>query len=121
LATGPPLPPGSVLPASNLSQAAVYWGNYKCDSPWPLAISAMQSVTKLNGDQPVDMSIYTGDMVTHDSNWHISNDLVRYTQQAIFDSMKKFLGSGPVFSAIGNHDTAPSDFASPRSLPSKTL
>ena len=117
VAMGPPMPPGSYLPSPNITEPAVYWGNYKCDSPWPLAVSAMQSVSKLNGGKPVDMSLYTGDMVTHDSDWHISRQLVAYTQQSIFDTMKKYLGSGPVFSAIGNHDTAPSDSASPHSLP----
>lgn len=119
LAHAPPSPPGSYLPSANISEKAVYWGNYKCDSPWPLAVSAMQSVKHLNRGENVDMSVYTGDMVTHDSDWHLSNDLITYTQQAIFDTMKHFLGNGPVFSAIGNHDTAPSDQSSPRNLPDK--
>lgn len=119
VAHAPPSPAGSYLPATNISEKAVYWGNYKCDSPWPLAVSAMQSVKHLNKGEDVDMSVYTGDMVTHDSDWHLSNELVTYTQQAIFDTMKHFLGNGPVFSAIGNHDTAPSDQSSPRSLPDK--
>lgn len=119
VALGPPSPPGALLAIANTSEAATYWGNYKCDSPWSLAVSAMESVTHLNGGKAVDMSLYTGDMVTHDSDWHLSNDLVTYTQQAIFDTMKHFLGKGPVFSAIGNHDTAPSDQASPRDLPDR--
>jgi sphingomyelin phosphodiesterase len=117
VAMAPPSPPGSHLASVNISEPAVYWGNYKCDSPWPLAISALESVTKLNGGTPVDFSLYTGDMVTHDSSWHLSNDLIKYTEQSIFDTMKRYLGSGPVFSAIGNHDTAPSDSASPHSVP----
>lgn len=56
-------------------------------------------------------------MVTHDATNHLSRDLVTYTQQSIFDSMKRFLGSGPVFSAIGNHDSSPSDSAAQRDLP----
>ncbi|UZJ52353.1 hypothetical protein CBS101457_001673 [Exobasidium rhododendri] len=116
-ASGPPMPPGSILLSGNISQAAAYWGNYKCDSPFSLLLSALQSVTHLNGGQTVDMSLFTGDSVVHDSNWHLSNDLVRYTQQAFFDLAKKYLGSGPVFSAVGNHDTAPSDSSSPHSLP----
>jgi hypothetical protein len=48
------------------------------------------------------------------------HQLVRYTQQAMYDVFKRLLGSGPIFSAIGNHDTAPSDFASPSSLPDDT-
>lgn len=56
-------------------------------------------------------------MVTHDASWHLSRELTWYTQQSIFDLMHRWLGSGPVYSAIGNHDTAPSDFAAPSSLP----
>jgi hypothetical protein len=117
LSPAPPSPAGSYLPAANISEPAHYWGNYHCDSPWPLAVSAMQSVKHLNGGKPVDMTLYTGDMVTHDSDWHLSHDLVRYTQQAIFDAMKHFLGHGPVFSAIGNHDTALSDQSSQNEVP----
>lgn len=119
LTNGPPNPSGSFLPSANISQPAVYWGNYKCDSPWPLALSALQSVTHLNENQPVDLTLYTGDLVTHDANYHLSDALVRYTQQAVFDIMKKYLGAGPVLSAIGNHDSAPEDSASPHSLPDK--
>lgn len=119
LAQGAPSSEGTLLPAANLSDAAIYWGNYRCDAPWSLALAAMESVTALNHNKPVDMSLYTGDMVTHDSTYHLSDALVRYTQQAIFDTMKKYLGHGPVFSAIGNHDTAPSDSAAPRALPDK--
>lgn len=117
LASGPPSHPGSFLPSANISQTAYYWGNYKCDSPWPLVLSALESVTELNGGQSVDMTIYSGDMVTHDSNFHLSDSLVRYTQQAIFDLFKKYLGSGPVLVAIGNHDTSPADSSTPHSLP----
>lgn len=121
LASGPPLPQGTLPNPANRSQEAYYWGNYKCDAPWSLAMSALQSVTPLNGDREVDMSLYTGDMVVHDAPFHISDDLVRYTQQSIFDSMKRYFGKGPVFSAIGNHDTAPSDSSAPRDLPPETV
>ncbi|PWN39508.1 hypothetical protein IE81DRAFT_326447 [Ceraceosorus guamensis] len=120
VSSGPPLPAGSLPATSNLTEAATYWGNYKCDSPWPLALSAMQAVKHLNGGREVDFTVNTGDITTHDSTWHLSRDLVRYTEQAVFDSMRRFLGKGPVFSAVGNHDTAPSDFASPDSIPGDT-
>ncbi|SPO40829.1 related to acid sphingomyelinase [Pseudozyma flocculosa] len=108
--------PGT-LPRANISEVADYWGNYRCDTPWSLVVAALESVTHLNGGDEVDMTIHTGDMVVHDVAQYISKDLVRYTQQSVFDLMKMFLGHGPVFNAIGNHDTAPSDAASQHALP----
>ncbi|KAL9938090.1 hypothetical protein V8E36_002713 [Tilletia maclaganii] len=115
LGTGPAYP--HKLDASNISAQAAYWGNRKCDAPWSLVVAALESVNKINNG-PVDMALYTGDMVTHDANWHLSRDLTFYTQQSLFDSMRHFLGPRtPVFAAIGNHDSSPSDAASPHSLP----
>lgn len=105
------------LPKSNISEVANYWGNYKCDAPWSLALSALEAVTPLNGGEEVDMTIHTGDMVVHDLAQYISQDLVKYTHQSLYDSIRRMLGKGPVFNAIGNHDTAPSDFASQGALP----
>lgn len=106
-----------LLPRSDISEPAVYWGNYKCDTPWSLTMAALESVTPLNGGEQVDMTIHTGDMVVHDLANYISRDLVEYTHQSLYDSFKKFLGKGPVFNAIGNHDSSPSDFASQGALP----
>ncbi|KAE8246827.1 hypothetical protein A4X13_0g5615 [Tilletia indica] len=115
LGIGPTYP--ARLESNNISAPAEYWGNRKCDSPWPLVVAALESVNKINGG-PVDMALYTGDMVTHDANWHLSRDLTYYTQQSLFDSMRYFFGpTTPVYAAIGNHDSSPSDAASPHSLP----
>ncbi|KAK0553545.1 hypothetical protein OC846_002466 [Tilletia horrida] len=115
LGTGPTYP--NMLSGANVSAPAAYWGNRKCDSPWSLVVAALESVNKINGG-PVDAALYTGDMVTHDANWHLSRDLTFYTQQSLFDSMRYFFGpTTPVFAAIGNHDSSPSDAASPHSLP----
>lgn len=93
-------PPGSN--ASALVSPAVYWGNFHCDAPWPLTMAALESIEVMAGEQGLDMSLYTGDMVTHDAAWHLSHDLVTYTQQSMFDLFKAYLGNGPVFAAIGN-------------------
>lgn len=106
-----------LLPRSNISEVSTYWGNYKCDAPWSLALSTLEAVTPLNGGDEVDMTIHTGDMVVHDLAQYISQDLVKYTHQSLYDSIRSMLGSGPVFNAIGNHDSAPSDFASQGALP----
>ncbi|SNX82905.1 related to acid sphingomyelinase [Melanopsichium pennsylvanicum] len=106
-----------MLPKSNISEVSDYWGNYKCDTPWSLALSSLEAVTPLNGGEDVDMTIHTGDMVVHDLAQYISQDLVKYTHQSLYDSIRSMLGKGPVFNAIGNHDSAPSDFASQGALP----
>ncbi|KAN0061561.1 hypothetical protein ACQY0O_006408 [Thecaphora frezii] len=111
-----PFAPGT-LPKANISEEAVYWGNYKCDTPWSLVLAALESVTELNGGQEVDMTVHTGDMVVHDVAQYISKDLVHYTHQSVFDLMKMYLGKGPVFNALGNHDSAPSDAAAQHALP----
>ncbi|PWY98538.1 sphingomyelin phosphodiesterase [Testicularia cyperi] len=105
------------LPRSNISEPANYWGNFQCDTPWSLVMAAFEAVTPLNGGKEVDMTIHTGDMVVHDLAQYISQDLVKYTHQSLYDSLRKWLGSGPVFNAIGNHDSSPSDFASQGALP----
>ncbi|CDS82387.1 related to acid sphingomyelinase [Sporisorium scitamineum] len=106
-----------MLPKSNISEPATYWGNFKCDAPWSLALSTLEAVTPLNGGDEVDMTIHTGDMVVHDLAQYISQDLVKYTHQSLYDSIRSLLGRGPVFNAIGNHDSSPSDFASQGALP----
>lgn len=106
-----------MLPRGNISEPANYWGNFMCDAPWSLALSSLEAVTPLNGGEEVDMTIHTGDMVVHDLAQYISQDLVKYTHQSLYDSIRAMLGKGPVFNAIGNHDSAPSDFASQGALP----
>ncbi|EST07886.1 Phosphoesterase domain protein [Kalmanozyma brasiliensis GHG001] len=105
------------LSGANISESATYWGNFQCDAPWSLALSTLGAVTPLNGGHEVDMTIHTGDMVVHDLAQYISQDLVKYTHQSLYDSIRAMLGKGPVFNAIGNHDSAPSDFASQGALP----
>lgn len=105
------------LPMSNISEVSTYWGNYQCDAPWSLAMSALEAVTPLNGGEEVDLTIHTGDTVVHDLAQFISQDLVHYTHQSLYDSIRSMLGKGPVFNAIGNHDSSPSDLASPGALP----
>ncbi|KAI0739329.1 Metallo-dependent phosphatase-like protein [Irpex lacteus] len=46
-----------------------------------------------------DFILFTGDLVAHDPD----NQLSRYT--VLFDLFKKILGAGPVYAALGNHDS----------------
>ncbi|CAO1638337.1 unnamed protein product [Sympodiomycopsis kandeliae] len=116
-ASGPSKVPHTLLNASSIVEPAEYWGNYLCDSPYSITLSAFQSVKPLNGGKDVDLTVYTGDIVTHDADNHLSRDFVTQGEQAVYDIMKKYLGNGPVFSTLGNHDSSPSDSSSSDSLP----
>lgn len=115
--TGPPKTPHTFLNSSSLVEKAQYWGNYLCDSPYSSVMSAFEAVKPLNGGQDVDFTLYTGDIVTHDADWHYSHDMVTQIEQAMYDVMKRYLGRGPVFSTLGNHDSSPSDSAAAHDLP----
>ena len=105
------------LPRKNISQPANYWGMYKCDSPWSLVAAAMEGVSYVAGKAGFDWAIYTGDLATHDADWHISRDLVTYSEQALYDILHRHLRNTTMVVALGNHDSSPADLAAPSSLP----
>ncbi|WFD32157.1 hypothetical protein MSPP1_003202 [Malassezia sp. CBS 17886] len=109
--------PLGALPAANTSAPASYWGHYQCDAPWALVAAGMQGIAALHAEAPLDFAVYTGDLTTHDAEWHISQDLVRYSEQALFDMFHTALGNATMVVALGNHDSAPSDFAPVANLP----
>ncbi|KAI3613374.1 hypothetical protein CBS9595_004207 [Malassezia furfur] len=113
----PTFEPGT-LPKENISEPAGYWGWYQCDSPWSLVESAMQAISALaQQDGPFDLGIVTGDLVTHDSTARISPDLVRYSEQSIYDLLRQYVKNATIIVAIGTEDTAPPDQAMPNDLP----
>ena len=113
----PTFEPGT-LPKENISEPAGYWGWYQCDSPWSLVESAMQAISALaEKDGPIDLGIVTGDLVTHDSTARISPDLVRYSEQSIYDLLKRHTGNATISVALGSSDTAPPGQAMPDKLP----
>ncbi|OBZ68610.1 Sphingomyelin phosphodiesterase 2 [Grifola frondosa] len=64
------------------------YGSYLCDSP-----------------RVFDFTVYTGDLVSHDSENQLSREYVSYTETVMYDLLKRMLGAGPVYAALGNHDT----------------
>jgi sphingomyelin phosphodiesterase len=52
-----------------------------------------------------DFTVYTGDLVSHDSENQLSRDYVMYAETVLYDLFKRMLGSGPVYAALGNHDS----------------
>ena len=99
------------------------YGAYKCDTPYDLALAALEAVGPLTGTGGTDgdslaWTLYTGDLVSHDATQQQSQAYLEYTETSIFSMFKSYL-TGPVFAALGNHDSSPSDIAAPRSLPGR--
>lgn len=109
------------------------------DVPYDLAGSVIQSfpiLTGANGSNPVNFTIFTGDLVTHlQDRWvcilspsltifdvpcccdsQMNQNLIEYTEDSVFSMMKSFLGNGPVYAALGNHDTLPIAADAPHSI-----
>ncbi|KAI0094202.1 sphingomyelin phosphodiesterase [Irpex rosettiformis] len=83
------------------------FGTFLCDTPYSLALAALPSIPILTNTAKTgfDLTLYTGDLVAHDPDNQLSRDYVRYHETAIFDLLKRILGTGPVYSAVGNHDS----------------
>ncbi|TBU62077.1 Metallo-dependent phosphatase [Dichomitus squalens] len=90
-----------------ISFPAPRYGAYLCDSPFSLAAAVLQSIPVLAGTEKTgfDFTVYTGDLVSHDSENQLSRDYILYTETVIYDLFKRTLGAGPVYAALGNHDT----------------
>ncbi len=61
-------------------------------------------------------TVYTGDLVSHDSQNQLSRAYVEYTETTIYDLFKAYI-QGPVFPVLGNHDSNPEAIDGPHSLP----
>ncbi|KAF7307444.1 SER THR protein phosphatase family protein [Mycena indigotica] len=83
------------------------FGAFNCDTPLALGLAALQAIPVLTGAKGTgfDFTVYTGDLVSHDPDNQLSRDYVTYTETVVFDLFKRTLGSGPVYAALGNHDS----------------
>lgn len=99
--------------------AAPLYGWYKCDSPYYLALAALQSIGPLTGtsrDNPPAMTFYTGDMVTHvPSQTQLSHAFVEDVEDSLLQMFKAYIG-GPIFAALGNHDSSPENNDAPHAI-----
>ncbi|KAN0134393.1 Metallo-dependent phosphatase-like protein [Lactarius tabidus] len=88
-------------------QPAPRYGSYKCDTPFSLAAAVLEAIPVLTGTEQTGFAwtIYTGDLVSHDPENQMSRDYVTYTESVVYDLFKRMLGSGPVYAALGNHDS----------------
>ena len=111
--------------SGDLELAAPLHGSYDCDSPYFLLAAGLQSIGPLTGtthnnmssDDQFAWSIYTGDLVSHDSQNQLSQNYTSYAETVIYGLLKAYISSGPIFPVLGNHDTDPEAIDSPHSLP----
>ncbi|KAI0053471.1 sphingomyelin phosphodiesterase [Auriscalpium vulgare] len=96
----------TLSPNTTLS-AAPRFGAFKCDTPLSLAAAALEAIPVLAGTEKTGfaLTVYTGDLVAHDSEPQLSRDYILYTETLVYDLFKRTLGSGPVYAALGNHDS----------------
>ena len=108
---------GLTLP--QISVPASLYGAFRCDTPYYLGLGALQSIgplTNTSADDPFAWSIYTGDLVSHDTQNQLSRAYVEYAEYSIYDMFRSYIGS-PVFAVLGNHDSNPEAIDAPRSEP----
>ncbi|KAF8230055.1 hypothetical protein L208DRAFT_1438751 [Tricholoma matsutake] len=93
-------PNSSLIPAPR-------FGAFRCDTPLALGMAALEAIPVLTGTNGTGFAwtIYTGDLVSHDSDNQLSRAYVEYTETIVYDLFRRMLGSGPVYAALGNHDS----------------
>ena len=110
--------PNPTSPNKTLLPAPLY-GAYKCDTPYFLGAAALEAVAPLTGTSstPFAWSIYTGDLVSHDPQNQLSRAYTEYAEVSIYEQLKHYLPSAPIFPVLGNHDSNPEAIDAPHSLP----
>ncbi|KAI1335081.1 Metallo-dependent phosphatase-like protein [Xylariaceae sp. FL0016] len=97
---------------------ASLYGYYKCDSPYYLALAALQSIGPLTGttrEEPLAFTVYTGDMVSHSPQNELSQDYVEDVETSLAQMLKYYIQS-PIYIALGNHDTSPQNLDAPHNI-----
>ena len=111
---------------SGLTDPAPLYGAYNHDTPYFLAAAVLSSVGPLTGttfeNTTCDLdqfawSTYTGDIVAHDLQSHLSRNYTEYAEYSVYHMLKSYISSGPIFPVLGNHDSNPQGIDTPRSLP----
>ncbi|KAK4680270.1 hypothetical protein QC764_211600 [Podospora pseudoanserina] len=100
------------------NQPAPLFGSYKCDSPYYLALAALQSILPLTGvstENPPAFTLYSGDLVAHEIESASGREYVHSTEVSVWQMFKAYIG-GPIYAALGNHDSVPTNLESPHSI-----
>ncbi|KAL1617410.1 hypothetical protein SLS56_010988 [Neofusicoccum ribis] len=105
---------------SNASWPASRFGNLYCDTPADLGLSLFTSLTQFVNLSDIAFALFTGDVVSHDDKDQQSRAYVEYEETVTYETFKAHLGSIPIYASLGNHDSLPSDFATPYSLSNST-
>lgn len=105
------------LPRKYIVHQANYWGSFMCDAPWAMIGNSMQALKELGGEKGWDFALFTGDLVAHDDLYRYSRDYAKYSEQALYDILKHFLGDTPLIPTLGNHDTSPENFMAHKGMP----
>ena len=85
------------------------FGNYACDIPELVLLSALEFVASARSTPPVDFLIFTGDNPPHNIwNQSRSQNLAASAAWAE-DTRAAFPSSFPVYPAMGNHESYPCD------------
>lgn len=94
---------------SSVWTPAQEFGFYQCDSPELLINSSLKSIVdyQLNNSMEFDFVIFTGDMVDHDEQEHISYQSTIESQEHVLRDLKNYFKDVPVYPVLGNHDTFP--------------
>ena len=84
-----------------------------------LAGATIEAIPVLTDTQDTgfDFTVYTGDLVSHDSENQLSQAYVEYTETVMYGLFKKALNAGPVYAALGNHDSYNQAQDAPHGLP----
>lgn len=62
------------------------------------------------------MTLYTGDMVTHvPSQGQLSKEFVENVEDSVLQMFKAYIG-GPIYTALGNHDSSPENNDAPHAI-----
>jgi hypothetical protein len=107
-----------LFPKGQVSIPAPLYGSFKCDTPYYLGLAALQAIAPLTGtsnDKPFGWTIYTGDLVSHESQNELSRAYTEYAEFSVYDMFTKYI-TGPVFAVLGNHDSNPEALDGPHSL-----
>lgn len=65
------------------SVPAPRFGYFACDTPWALGAAAVEAIpvlTGTDGEDSLNMTLFTGDLVSHDPYNQLSRDYIQYTE-----------------------------------------
>ncbi|KAK7078099.1 Acid sphingomyelinase-like phosphodiesterase 3b [Halocaridina rubra] len=85
------------------------YGNYLCDSPWPLVKNAIKTMAQL--ESRPDFVLWTGDSSPHVSDPEPDFAVIFRTLNNVTMEMRMaFQDSVPILPVLGNHDAFPKDY-----------